>query len=116
MYWLIVEGPISIVSICLPSIFSLVRRGIVFGPYSLLTSEAMSRSGNSAWSKGQTVKGTAQAREMNARSRGPSFETFTEHLRGAQSFEYSTRVTQAQSTDEELGAIRVRKDVDVNTV
>ena len=29
----------SIVSICLPSIFSFVKRGIQFGPYSLLSSK-----------------------------------------------------------------------------
>jgi len=42
LYWLTVEAPISIVSICLPSIFSLVKRGVHYGPYSLISSRDVS--------------------------------------------------------------------------
>ncbi|KAF2796645.1 hypothetical protein K505DRAFT_373057 [Melanomma pulvis-pyrius CBS 109.77] len=38
--WLVAETPISIVSICLPSIFTFVKRGITEGPYSLISTKS----------------------------------------------------------------------------
>jgi len=37
VYWLSLEAPVSIVSICLPSMFSLARRGVYEGAYALFT-------------------------------------------------------------------------------
>ncbi|KAI9648300.1 hypothetical protein NHQ30_002932 [Ciborinia camelliae] len=43
LYWLTPEAPMSIISICLPAIFSLCKRGIELGPYSLISSKVTSR-------------------------------------------------------------------------
>jgi hypothetical protein len=40
LYWLTAEAPVSIISICLPSIFFLVRRFVKDGPASLFTSRS----------------------------------------------------------------------------
>ncbi|KAF4629254.1 hypothetical protein G7Y89_g8897 [Cudoniella acicularis] len=65
--WLIMENPLCIFSICLPAMFSLVRRAIEYGPASLLVSKSyafMSNSG-SGYSKTSAVRPTKSMKNIN---------------------------------------------------
>ena len=71
IYWLSVEAPISILSICLPSIFFLVKRGIQGGPYALLSSRERpltSKITNHTW-KLSTAHSLPSDEEANSHGR-----------------------------------------------
>ena len=126
IYWLSVEAPISIVNICLPSIFFLIKRGVQYGPYSLLISKDVSTPSNTishTW-KIVTVptKGPRDDEEALAGNRIHAMDTSWERLdpRGPDYDAVACKAPSKRSSEQSspetelaLQSIRVRRDVDV---
>ena len=116
-YWLSLEAPVSVISICLPSIFSFVKKGIQHGPYSLLTSKDI----HSVQLSEQESATRAHHGEGPRGIRGR--ETSVERLcqideanqYSASAFK-SPSLTSSQKTREHyaMDEIRVQKDMDVS--
>ena len=59
------EAPISIISICLPSVFSFIKRGIENGPYSLLTSKYQASVRLEGEHNAQSIKSLYKTKRVN---------------------------------------------------
>ena len=123
LYWLTVETPISIVSICLPTIFFLVKRGIDHGPRSLFTARNF-QSRPSAMGRSLIGTNAAKDEELSVTLPTNSFDHSREklHHHGTNT-EYSVKAFKVPSQDGsepdtsvELPepSIRVRREVDVS--
>ncbi|KAL9122166.1 MAG: hypothetical protein Q9187_001281 [Circinaria calcarea] len=123
-YWLSVEAPISILSICLPSIFFLIKRGVKNGPYSLFSSREVSSASNTAsqsW-RINTNPSFSRDKQAVARVQGHASDDSWErlHERGpeydATAFRAPSKRSSEQSTTEAdlaMQSIRVRQEIDV---
>ena len=72
-YWLVAEPPVSIISIGLPNIFCLVKRGIQQGPHSLISSRGASSKPNATGPRVDDMNGATQRDKGFARLAGQSF-------------------------------------------
>ena len=123
LYWLTVEGPISIVSVCLPSIFSLIKRGVHYGPYSLLTSKDVSEiyAGEiPRWcgTKTRTVLAKSRGDTFGITEFENSFERLNnEHGKNHIAMAFRSASNAASADDVESGSqdIRVGRDFDINS-
>lgn len=116
-YWLSLEAPVSIISICLPSIFSFFKRGVQCGPYSLLTSKdeaSLHFNGHrtaTAAHQGEVV-GWAHGRESSVER---LYENERVNQYSATAFK-SPSLASSRKTGEEVAmdAIRVQRDLNVS--
>ncbi|KAF6239402.1 hypothetical protein HO173_002664 [Letharia columbiana] len=116
-YWLSLEAPVSIVSICLPSIFSFIKRGIQGGPYSLLTSKNEAslhfneQRGDITAYQGEGLGGlhggetSIERLYINERANQHSATAFKSH---------SSESSQKDAEELAMDAIRVRQDLNVS--
>lgn len=116
-YWLALEAPVSIISICLPSIFSFVKRGIQSGPYSLLTSRD---EASSHITEQRNTAATYDGEQNELYGRGNSVDR---PYGDGEANQYSATAfkspssASSQTAQEEIPieAIRVQKDLDVSS-
>ena len=123
LYWLTVETPISIVSICLPTIFFLVKRGIDHGPRSLFTARNF-QSPPSTMARSLVRTNATKDEELSVTLPASSLDHSREKLHhNGTNAEYSAKAFKVPSQDgsepdnsAELPqpSIRIRREVDVS--
>lgn len=123
-YWLAVEAPISVLSICLPGIFSLVKRGVEHGPYSLLTSRDVAVSHSNKIFGDHNVRAHRNRNQHEAVS-GHHYSISEARLKDEDSAVYAVTASEAsyptkppQANGQEdipMNTIRVQNDVDISS-
>lgn len=114
MNWLIVEPSISILSICLPSIFSLMKRGIEHGPGALFTSKNATElySGRTPRFGGtKSRKGLAEATFDNP------FERLSDNSNPeyyAMAYKGPSKQNSVSEEHLDIEAIQVRRDINIS--
>ena len=121
-YWLAVEAPISVLSICLPSIFALVKRGVEHGPYSLITSRGVPVP-HSDKIFGNHNRRTYKNRHQHEAVGAHHYSISEVRLKDEDSAVYTVTASEASSPvkppqpngheEISMNTIRVQKDVDV---
>lgn len=117
-YWWIIECPVEITSACLPSIFTLVKRGVQHGPRALfnntMTHTTKSTQTNRSWT-GLTSRERTKPSYLGADSNEE-----LNYLRngGYSAKAFNNTVLEEPENDIETGAsaIHVRKDIDVSRI
>lgn len=119
MFWLVAEPAVSIISICLPGIFTLVKRGMNHGWGALFTRKSFpSVYSKSAWP--ESSRGLTPAADSSFKSQ--AFATVFQRLEDHTEQEYYASICRGVSTSDsnenkELAenGIQVRKDLDIRT-
>ena len=121
-YWLAVEAPISVLSICLPSIFALLKRGVEHGPYFLITSRNVPVSHSDKISGNHNRRAYNNPHQHEAVS-GHHYSISEVRLKDEDSVVYAVTASEASSPvklpqpkgheDISMNTIRVQRDVDV---
>lgn len=118
--WLTVEGPIGLLTISLPSIFSLVRRGIIHGPYALFSSKDFTHSDNSQTISNNLSRGDKGFKQLTTSSAEQGQELPYAYDPHVEYHALALRVTSSTSrdriyddTEAQHNVIYIRQDVDV---
>ncbi|CAD6441948.1 e147b13e-ce82-4cc9-8935-6b00fdbc5a0d [Sclerotinia trifoliorum] len=118
--WLTIEGPIGLITISLPSIFSLVRRGMAHGPLSLFSTKDLSNSNNSESVNKNSLRGERGFKQLNTSATEHGQELPYSYDPDVEYQALALRATSSTSRDRAFNdleapksVIYIRRDVDV---